>query len=94
MKIIYRITWPNGKIYIGSDVTDSIAYFGSPSAAQIEADFPTRESRKSICIQRDIIWESAHATDMEVRRKENELIVAYRANDPSVGYNRRPLMRL
>jgi len=30
MKIVYKVTWPNGRIYVGSDLTDSIAYFGSP----------------------------------------------------------------
>lgn len=29
MKVIYKITYPNGKIYIGKDLTDSINYFGS-----------------------------------------------------------------
>jgi hypothetical protein len=29
MKIIYKITYPNGKIYVGKDLTDSINYFGS-----------------------------------------------------------------
>ncbi len=29
MKVIYRITYQNGKIYIGKDLTDSINYFGS-----------------------------------------------------------------
>ncbi|MCB8840648.1 hypothetical protein [Aurantimonas sp. VKM B-3413] len=48
MKVVYKVTWPNGKIYVGSDTTDSIAYFGSPSKSArraIEADFPTRTSR-------------------------------------------------
>ena len=31
MKVIYKITCPNGKIYIGQDLTDSINYFGSAS---------------------------------------------------------------
>ena len=26
MKVIYKITYPNGKIYIGKDFTDSINY--------------------------------------------------------------------
>lgn len=30
-KIVYKITWPNGKAYIGSDLTDTISYFGSPT---------------------------------------------------------------
>ncbi len=29
MKVIYKITYPNGKISIGKDLTDSINYFGS-----------------------------------------------------------------
>jgi len=29
--VVYRITYPNGKIYIGQDVTDSINFFGSAS---------------------------------------------------------------
>jgi hypothetical protein len=28
-KVVYKITYPNGKIYIGQDLTDSINYFGS-----------------------------------------------------------------
>jgi hypothetical protein len=41
MKVVYKVTWPNGKIYVGSDLTDSITYFGSPNKRLIEADFPT-----------------------------------------------------
>ena len=29
MKVIYKITYSNGKIYVGQDRTDSINYFGS-----------------------------------------------------------------
>jgi len=47
-KVIYKITWPNGKIYVGSDLTDSITYFGSPDKRLIEADFPTREARRDM----------------------------------------------
>ena len=42
MKIIYKITYPNSKIYIGKDLTDSINYFGSANDILIAADF-TRE---------------------------------------------------
>ncbi|WP_210281699.1 GIY-YIG nuclease family protein [Pseudochelatococcus contaminans] len=74
MKIVYKVTWPNGKIYVGSDLTDSIAYFGSPQALLIEADFPTRASRRRMSVCREILWESDKATDAEVRRKEREFI--------------------
>jgi hypothetical protein len=90
MKVVYKITWPNGKIYVGSDLTDSIIYFGSPDKRLIEADFPNREARQDITVRREILWESDTASDAEVLKKERELIVALRANDPAIGYNRTP----
>jgi len=32
VKVIYKITYPNGNIYIGQDLTDTIDYFGSPTS--------------------------------------------------------------
>ena len=63
-------------------------YFGSPSA-DIAADF-TPEERLDVTIRKQILWESADATDAEVRAKEIELIRELRSNDPEVGYNRTP----
>jgi len=40
-KVIYKITYPNGKIYVGKDLTDSINYFGSADSATIGRDFTT-----------------------------------------------------
>jgi hypothetical protein len=31
MSVIYKVTYPNGKIYVGQDRTDSVNYFGSAS---------------------------------------------------------------
>lgn len=90
VKVIYKVTWPNGKIYVGSDLTDSITYFGSPDKSLIEADFPTREARQDMTVRREILWESEVASRAEVLRKERELIIALRANEPTVGYNRNP----
>lgn len=90
IKIVYKVTWPNGKIYVGSDLTDSIAYFGSPHTPSVEADFPTRESRRKMSICREILWESATASDAEVLRKEREFIRLLEANNPSIGYNKLP----
>jgi hypothetical protein len=28
---VYKITYPNGKICVGSDMTGTLAYFGSPT---------------------------------------------------------------
>lgn len=89
MKIIYKITYPNGKIYIGMDLTDSINYFGSADGRLIQRDF-SRDQRRDFTIRKEILWESDAASDSEVRAKEVELILAYRSNDPEVGYNRSP----
>ena len=47
MKVIYKITYPNGKIYIGKDLTDTLNYFGSADSRLIEKDF-TREQRRVV----------------------------------------------
>jgi hypothetical protein len=49
MKVIYKVTYPNGKIYIGKDLTDCINYFGSADADLIAGDF-TREERRGFAI--------------------------------------------
>jgi len=92
MKVIYKITYSNGKIYIGKDLTDSINYFGSADSDLIAQDF-TREERLSFTICREILWESETATNSEVSKKEAEFILRYRSNDPEVGYNRWPRFR-
>lgn len=56
MKVIYKITYPNGKIYIGKDLTGTLTYFGSPNAALIEQDF-TEDERRDFTIRKQILWE-------------------------------------
>ena len=89
MNIIYKIIYPNGKIYVGQDRTNSINYFGSANENLIAKDF-TREQRLRFTVIREILWESESASNEEVTKKEFEFIVALNANDPSVGYNQRP----
>jgi hypothetical protein len=89
VKVIYKITYPNGKIYIGQDVTDSINYFGSASSALIATGF-TREQRRDFTIRKQILWESETATTAEICAKEVEYILANKSNDPTIGYNRTP----
>lgn len=89
MKIIYKITYPNGKIYVGSDLTDSINYFGSADSKLIEKDF-TREQRRDFTIRKEIIWESENATKAEVIKKEIELIKELKSNQSDIGYNQFP----
>ncbi|MBF2028174.1 MAG: hypothetical protein IGS48_15645 [Oscillatoriales cyanobacterium C42_A2020_001] len=61
MKVIYKITYPNGKIYVGQDLTDSINYFGSANSKFFEKDF-TREQRRDFMIRKEILWESEIAS--------------------------------
>jgi hypothetical protein len=89
MKIIYKVTYPNGKIYIGRDLTNSINYFGSASSRLIAQDF-TWEERKEFSVKREILWESETATDVEVNVKEVEFIRSLKSNDPKIGYNQWP----
>jgi hypothetical protein len=88
-KVIYKITYPNGKIYVGKDLTDTLRYFGSPSSSLIERDF-TRDERRDFTVRKEILWESDSAPDTEVNRMEVEFIRALRSNDPAIGYNRWP----
>jgi hypothetical protein len=89
VKVVYKITYPNGKIYVGMDVTDSINYFGSCKSALLAADF-TPEQRRDFSARKQILWESETATDAEVRQKEIEFIIALQSNNPAIGYNRSP----
>lgn len=89
MKIIYKITYPNGKIYIGKDLTNSINYFGSANSRLIEKDFADEE-RDDFTIRRQIIWKSEIASDKEVNENEVEFIIKYNSNNPEIGYNQWP----
>ena len=89
MKVIYKITYPNGKIYVGKDLTNTLNYFGSASSTLIEQDF-TREQIRDFSIRKEIIWESKIASDTEVNLEEVRLINLYKSNNPEIGYNRWP----
>jgi hypothetical protein len=89
MMVIYKITYPNGKIYIGQDRTDTLNYFGSADSKLIERDF-SPEERRDFTIRKEILWESDTATHSEVSQKESEFIRTHRSNDPTIGYNQWP----
>lgn len=89
VKVVYKITYPNGKIYIGKDLTGTLNYFGSANSRLIEQDF-TPEQRRDFSIRKEVLWESATASDAEVSKVEIGYIRVFRSNDPLVGYNRWP----
>ncbi|MEW6206011.1 MAG: GIY-YIG nuclease family protein [Pseudomonadota bacterium] len=92
MKVIYKITYPNGKIYVGKDLTGTLNYFGSANSALIETDF-TVEQMRDFTVRKQILWESGIASDSEVNLKEVELIRALQSNDPRIGYNQWPRLK-
>lgn len=86
--VIYKITFPNGKIYIGKDIGGlghSLRYFGSWSSEIVSADF-TKEQLASFTLTKEILFESSDKN--EVSKKEHEFIKLYQSNDPKIGYNR------
>jgi len=90
MKVIYKITYPNGKIYVGQDTTDSLmTYFGSGDHNYINSD-PTLKELKDFTVRKEILWESENATPQELKQKEDDYIVSLGANNPDKGYNLRP----
>jgi hypothetical protein len=88
-KVIYKITYPNGKIYIGKDLVDTLNYFGSANSKLIENDF-TREQRKDLTIRKEILFEAENITDKEINQKEVEFIRQHKSNNPEIGYNQWP----
>ena len=89
MKVVYKITYPNGKIYIGKDLTNSINYFGSASSELIARDF-SPEQRRDFTVRKQVLFESETATDAEINAREVALIREHRSNDPAIGYNQWP----
>ena len=86
--VVYKLTFPNGKIYIGKDIGrggHSLRYFGSWDNVTVEADFSIDELR-DFTLRKEILFESPDAD--EVSRMESELIVQHGSNDPAIGYNR------
>lgn len=90
--MIYKITYPNGKIYVGQDITDDINYFGSADSNLIDQDF-SRDQKRDFSIRKEILWESETAAQQEVNQKEKEFILKFESNDPKKGYNKRPKIK-
>lgn len=89
MKYIYKITYPNGKIYIGKDLIGEISYTGSVDPKLVAKDF-SKEDWQHFVIIKDILWQSDTASDEEVSQKEIEFINQFCSNDFQIGYNRWP----
>jgi hypothetical protein len=86
--VVYKITFPNGKIYVGKDIGEpghSLRYFGSWNNSTVEADFDTADLR-DFTLRKEILFESSDKA--LVSKREGDFIRELRSNDPAVGYNR------
>jgi len=88
--VVYKITFPNGKIYVGKDEGakgHSIRYFGSWDNELVSQDF-SKEELADFTLRKEILFETTDK--VEVRQKEIEFILLLRSNEPAVGYNQTP----
>lgn len=88
--VVYKLTFPNGKIYVGKDVGSgghSLRYFGSWNNLLVEADFSKAEL-KNFVLKKEILFESEDP--QEVGQMEMRLISELGSNNPAKGYNRSP----
>ena len=92
--VVYKITFPNGKIYVGKDEGEpghSLSYFGSWDNARGEKYF-SKSELQDLTLRKQILFESDDK--LEIRQKESELIRTLRSNEPDVGYNQTHRKRL
>jgi hypothetical protein len=87
MNVIYRITYPNGKIYIGQDRTDDINYFGSADSHTIAQDF-NEEQRLDFTIRKEILARIENISVKELNALERDFILQFDAAYSDLGYNR------
>jgi hypothetical protein len=86
--VVYKITFPNGKIYVGKDIGEpghSLCYFGSWHNETVEADFVVAELR-DFTVRKEILFESDDKAI--VSQMESQFIRELQSNDPAIGYNR------
>lgn len=85
--VIYLITYPNGKLYVGQDRTDDVNYFGSADSFTIAVDF-THEQRDNFSVRKQVLERVNGCTVAELNALERKWIMKFRSNDPAIGYNR------
>lgn len=80
MPSIYRITYPNGKIYVGKDLTDTVAYFGSVDSSLIQADLPPDQT-DVFTVTKEILLRSDSAEEESERSRVHRQLAVERSGD-------------
>ncbi len=86
MKQIFKITFPNNKIYIGKDPTGTLTYLGGFDPLSVKADY-LNVKIPSFTLKKEILWESETADESEVSRREAQYIAIFDSTNPKIGYN-------
>lgn len=73
LKVIYKITFPTGKIYIGKDATDTLHYYGSVDSSCLESDF-SNDLRDHFSIKKELLWKSDTVSDKELKSEKRNRI--------------------
>ena len=87
MKQIFKITFPNNKIYIGKDLSGTLTYFGSFDPLSVKADYLNIRI-SNFTLKKEILWESETADDAELSKREAQYIAIFGSTDPKIGYNK------
>ena len=93
---VFKITFPNGKIYVGSDTAktarlDFFKYFGSPSRAKADMLDELCEYLTNGCIYsltKEILYAQENVRVGDILRIERQFIKSLNAQNPQIGYNR------
>lgn len=93
---VFKITFPNGKIYVGSDTAttariDFFKYFGTPVKARDEmhtemGHFLT--SNEAYVVKKEILHSQENVKVSEILKIEQQFIKSLKATDSKIGYNR------
>ena len=84
---IYKITYPNGKIYIGQDRTNDVNYFGSADSLTIARDF-SQARRDDFIVRKRILVRRFKISIPQLNALEKRAIMKHGSNNPRIGYNR------
>ena len=93
---VFKITFPNNKIYIGSDTAqtarlDFFKYFGSPVKAKNDMINELGEyltNKHAYILQKEILYSKENVRVGEILQIEQQFIKELQAKNPKIGYNR------
>lgn len=93
---VYKVTFPNGKTYIGSDTAataeyDYYKYMGSPigkTKALMHSELqPLLNESKRLTLTKVLLYEARDCTVAHIKSKEREFIKLTDSTNREVGYN-------